>query len=112
MRLLIIDENGIREFSPKDQNGQNQQDSKSVLELLKESLTNGSENTQKDGLNLYTISELVDLFTTTRPTIYSWIDNGDLIPIKIGGRVYFNQKDIEQMLERKISESGKISESK
>lgn len=105
MRLLIIDENGVREFTPTDSKNENANESKSTIELLKESLFPEHNDAPSTELNLFTISKLVELFKTTRPTIYSWIDNGDLIPIKIGGRVYFNQKDIEQMIERKTSES-------
>jgi predicted DNA-binding transcriptional regulator AlpA len=105
MKLLIIDENGVREFTPTDAENQNPDETKSALELLKEKLFIEQNDLPNSNLNLFTISKLVALFDTTRPTIYSWIDNGDLIPIKIGGRVYFNQKDIELMLERKASES-------
>lgn len=105
MRLLIIDENGVQEFTPTNEKITNSDDSKSTIELLRERLLPKDTIAQKSDLNLFTISKLVELFETTRPTIYSWIDAGDLIPIKIGGRVYFNQKDIEQMLERKASES-------
>lgn len=105
MRLLIIDENGVREFTPIDSKSENTNESKSTIELLKESLFPEQNDAPCTELNLFTISKLVALFKTTRPTIYSWIDNGDLIPIKIGGRVYFNQKDIHQMIDRKASES-------
>ena len=50
-------------------------------------------------LRLYIIARLLILFDTTRPTIYSWVEKGLLKPIKSGGRVYFNQKDIEALLE-------------
>jgi len=106
MKILIIDDNGVKEFAPINLKEDNQQNTKSFVELLKESLSIEQKTTQNDELNLFTISKLAQLFNTTRPTLYSWIDNGDLKPIKIGGRVYFNKKDIEEMLDRKTSQSS------
>lgn len=106
MKILIIDENGVKEFTPINVNSENQQDSKSFVDILKENLLPKDNTVQNNKLNLFTISKLVQLFNTTRPTLYSWIDNGDLKPIKIGGRVYFNQKDIEEMIARKATESS------
>ena len=98
MKILIIDDNGVKEFAPINLKEDNQQNPKSFIELLKESLSIEQKTTQNDELNLFTISKLAQLFNTTRPTLYSWIDNGDLKPIKIGGRVYFNKKDIEEYI--------------
>lgn len=106
MKILIIDDNGVKEFAPINLKEDNQQNTKSFIELLKESLLIEQKTTKNDELNLFTISKLAQLFNTTRPTLYSWIDNGDLKPIKIGGRVYFNKKDIEEMLDRKTSQSS------
>ena len=105
MKILIIDKNGVKEFTPINVNPENQQDAKSIVDILKENFLPEQNSIQKNELNLFTISKLIQLFNTTRPTLYSWIDNGDLKPIKIGGRVYFNQKDIEEMIARKSSES-------
>lgn len=106
MKILIIDEKGVKEFAPINLNSENQQDTKSLVDILKENFLPEENTTQKNELNLFTISKLIQLFNTTRPTLYSWIDNGDLIPIKIGGRVYFRQTDIEDMITRKSSESS------
>ena len=105
MRLLIIDENGVREFTPINETEEESLNTTSTKKLLKEYFQSENNTTKKTDLNVFTITKLVELFETTRPTIYAWIDNGDLIPIKIGGRVYFNRKDIELMLDRKTKES-------
>ncbi|QTE21021.1 helix-turn-helix domain-containing protein [Polaribacter cellanae] len=101
MRLLIIDEKGIREFTPLKLDNKNENESNSIIKFLKEKLDSKESLAPKKELNLYTISKLVELFQTTRPTLYNWIEKGDLTPIRIGGRVFFNQIDIEEMLLRK-----------
>jgi predicted DNA-binding transcriptional regulator AlpA len=99
MKILIINENGVQEFIPSAPNQEDQEKTNSTLNLLKENLLKNTVIPSQPEIRLYTISKLVILFTTTRPTIYSWIEKGLLKPIKLGGRVYFNQKDIETLLE-------------
>lgn len=99
MKILIIDDNGVREFTPSIPNQEDQEKTNFTLNLLKESLLKNTAIPLQSEISLYTISKLVILFDTTRPTIYSWIEKGLLKPIKLGGRVYFNQKDIETLLE-------------
>jgi len=105
MKILIIDEKGVREFIPSIPNSQDQSKSISGLEIYqkksKEFKLKEKDNTPK----VYSISKLIELFETTRPTIYSWIKKGLLKPIKLGGRVYFNHKDIEVLLIDKASDS-------
>lgn len=98
MKILIIDDNGVKEFIPSTPN-QDQTKTNSFLNSFKESLLKNTALTVQSEISLYTISKLVTLFDTTRPTIYSWIEKGLLKPIKLGGRVYFNHKDIEALLE-------------
>ncbi|WP_397364510.1 helix-turn-helix domain-containing protein [Olleya sp. R77988] len=96
MKILIIDDNGITEFHPATPNQNNQSQKTSTFEILQE------KQKEKEGApKVYSISKLVALFETTRPTIYSWIGKGLLKPIKLGGRVYFNHKDIETLLVQK-----------
>lgn len=99
MKILIIDENGVKEFIPTNQKVDEKLNSKSTLEILKENFFPTEKIIPKKEISLYTIAKLVALFDTTRPTIYSWIEKGLLKPIKLGGRVYFNQKDIQALLE-------------
>lgn len=108
MKLLIIDKNGVREFIEANPNPRNENDSKSLVELLKESINQDKKEPVSKDLELHTFTSLLKLFTTTRPTLYSWIDNGDLIPIRIGGRVFFRNEDIKKMIARKSLESQSI----
>lgn len=103
MKILIIDENGVKEFIPSTPNQEDQTKTNSTLNLFKESLLKNTAIPLQSEISLYTISKLVILFDTTRPTIYSWIEKGLLKPIKLGGRVYFNHKDIEALLESSSS---------
>ncbi len=50
---------------------------------------------------LYKISELCLLFNITRPTIYEWIKDGKLRPVKIRSRVFFLGIDIQELLKSK-----------
>jgi predicted DNA-binding transcriptional regulator AlpA len=99
MKILIIDDNGVKEFIPSTPNQEDQTKTNSFLNSFKESLLKNTALPVQSEISLYTISKLVTLFDTTRPTIYSWIEKGLLKPIKLGGRVYFNHKDIEALLE-------------
>lgn len=100
MKLFIINENGMQEFIPANQTTQNKENTFTFFNELKDSILK-SQQPKKSEINLFTISKLVSVFETTRPTIYSWIDLGLLKPIKLGGRVYFNQADIEKLIEEK-----------
>jgi len=99
MKILIIDKDGVKEFIPSNPNHQEDNQSDFSLKLLKDSLLKTVNSSGSPELSLYTISNLVKLFSTTRPTIYSWIEKGLLKPIKLGGRVYFKHKDIYSLLE-------------
>jgi len=99
MKVLIINENGVSEYIPSTPNQEDQSKTNLTLDLLKESLLKNTVPSLHSEISLYTISKLLKIFDTTRPTIYSWIEKGLLKPIKLGGRVYFNHKDIEELLE-------------
>lgn len=99
MKIFIIDGHGVREFTSSTPNQEDQTETNSFLNSFKESLLKNTALPLQSEISLYTISKLVTLFDTTRPTIYSWIEKGLLKPIKLGGRVYFNHKDIETLLE-------------
>lgn len=99
MKILIIDDNGVREFIPSAPNQDSQNQSQNTLNLLKESFQLPQQKEEESKVNLYTISKLVKLFDTSRPTIYAWIEKGLLKPIKLSGRVYFKHEDIESLLE-------------
>lgn len=96
MKLLIIDENGVKEFILSENVTQLQKNEDSPLQEKKGETTTG--NSQKEKLSLYTIADLILAFNTSRPNIYSWIKKGYLNPISIGGRKYFKRDDIERML--------------
>ena len=97
MKLLIIDENGVKEFILSENVTQLQKNEDSTLQ--EEKGKTATENSQKQKLSLYTIADLIFAFKTSRPNIYSWIKKGYLNPISIGGRKYFKREDIESMLD-------------
>jgi excisionase family DNA binding protein len=47
---------------------------------------------------LYKITEVCNLFSVTRPTIYDWIKHGKLKPYKVRSRLYFLANEIQEML--------------
>lgn len=46
----------------------------------------------------YTIAEFCERFHISKPTLYEWIKAGKIKPVKIGRRVFFNKKDVEELL--------------
>jgi len=46
----------------------------------------------------YTISEFCEKFQISKPTLYEWIKIGKITPVKIGRRVFFNRKDVDELL--------------
>lgn len=48
----------------------------------------------------YTITEVCDKFQISKPTLYEWIKAGKITPVKIGRRVFFNQKEVEGLLNK------------
>lgn len=46
----------------------------------------------------YTIAEFCERFHISKPTLYEWIKAGKITPVKIGRRVFFNKKDVEELL--------------
>ncbi len=99
MKILIIDDNGVREFIPSSPNQDKQNQSQNTLNLLKESFQLPVKKEEKSKVNLYAISRVQKTFEISRPTIYAWIEKGLLKPIKLSGRVYFKHEDIESLLE-------------
>lgn len=47
----------------------------------------------------YTIAEFCARFQISKPTLYEWIKAGKITPIRIGRRVFFSKKDVEELLE-------------
>ncbi len=47
---------------------------------------------------LYKITEVCNIFSVTRPTIYDWIKHGKLKPYKVRSRLYFLWNDIQILL--------------
>jgi len=50
---------------------------------------------------LYRTSEVCSLFHISKPTVYDWIKQGKLKPLKVSSRVYFLLKDIQELLQRR-----------
>ena len=50
------------------------------------------------------ITEVCDVLSITKPTIYVWCEKGVLKPIKIQSRVYFDRKEVMSLLENKKSQ--------
>lgn len=99
MKIVILDQTGIKEFIPLNADESSNESFISAFKSELEKLVSSKESS-KD-LNLLTITDLVKIFQTTRPTIYSWIDQHLLFPIRMGGRVYFDKNDIQALIDKK-----------
>lgn len=58
--------------------------------------------TKVEGLTtkpLLRINEICTFFQVSKPTIYSWINHGDLKPYRIRRNVYFLWTDIQKLLQ-------------
>ena len=97
-KLFILGKNGVQELIPADQTLKNKENSFSFFDELKNSFLE-SQKPKEPEINLYTISKLMEIFKTTRPTLYKWSSQGLLHPIKLSGRVYFRKSDIEQLIQ-------------
>ncbi|MEB8328310.1 helix-turn-helix domain-containing protein [Flavobacteriaceae bacterium KMM 6897] len=69
------------------------------LALLEEELKNIKENFQpKEAEDLMTRQEVVDYFKISFPTLHQWTNHGILCCYRIGNRVYYKRKEIENRL--------------
>ena len=48
---------------------------------------------------MLTIDEVTKILKVARSTVYRYIDQGTLSPVKMGGRTMFRQKDLEGFIE-------------
>lgn len=46
---------------------------------------------------MYSIKEVCILLGVTRQTLRNWKNSGILIPIKIGGKVYYTEEQLERL---------------
>lgn len=46
---------------------------------------------------MYTIKDVTETFKISRKTVYKWIKNGWLKPVKIGGSVRFPAEQVERL---------------
>ena len=72
-------------------------------ELSKLDLSRPLDSSKSDlpGLNykpLYNMNEVCKFFNISKPTVYDWIKNGILKPLKIQSRVYFLYQDVQLLL--------------
>ena len=102
MKILIIDEDGVKEFLPSEQIQQTLDSQISDSEAKPEH--SSQRGRDQDELKVYTMAQLIKIFQTSRPNIYSWIGKGWLKQTTIGGRKYFRKQDVELMLERGVEE--------
>jgi excisionase family DNA binding protein len=49
---------------------------------------------------LYTLKELTTIIKVSRATVYRLIAQGYIKPIKLGGKVLFVEKEIEELIEK------------
>lgn len=103
MKIIILDKEGIKEFIPLNSEESNDETFISSIKYELDKLSPPITNSSK--IDLLTITDLINLFQTTRPTIYSWIEKHLLFPIRMGGRVYFDKKDILDLMEKKRNPS-------
>lgn len=51
----------------------------------------------KDGKELLTSADIIELFQTCRSTIYNWEKKGKLKAYKVGRKKYYRREDIRQL---------------
>ncbi|HEY4288717.1 MAG TPA: helix-turn-helix domain-containing protein [Puia sp.] len=68
------------------------------LDLSRPSATSESEVPGLTYKPLYNMNEICDFFEISKPTVYDWIKNGILKPMKIQSRVYFLYQDVQLLL--------------
>ncbi len=56
-------------------------------------------------LGLLTTAEVAAIFRRTDRTIRRWAAMGRLLPVRIGGSVYFRAEDINALISRQISDA-------
>lgn len=47
---------------------------------------------------LYTIDDIVELFSIVPATVHNWVKKGQLIKYKVGGRTQFKRVDVEKLI--------------
>ena len=89
-KIFVMDESGMIEYVPVAQKG-----------IPK--LNNASEKSSGTSpeTNLLSIADLTKKFSVSRPTIYAWEKKGFLTRVQIGGRVLFDPKDIEELIDKR-----------
>jgi len=73
-----------------------------VRAIIREELDIVKDITKVDGLTtkpLLRISEICTFFQVSKPTVYSWINHGDLKPYRIRRNVYFIWTDVQKLLQ-------------
>lgn len=49
---------------------------------------------------LLTIKDVADILNVTKRTIYNYIQDNKLKPIKVGGKLLFKENDIKELIEK------------
>lgn len=73
-------------------------DELSKLDLSRPSTSPKSEVPGLTYKPLYNMGEICKFFNISKPTVYDWIKNGILKPVKIQSRVYFLYQDVQLLL--------------
>ncbi|MEZ7494974.1 helix-turn-helix domain-containing protein [Leeuwenhoekiella aequorea] len=92
-KIILFTEKGIQEYKLVTSSDQN------LLEGETFSSIPDLQTTLKKDKKLYTFPETREIFACSRPTLYNWIRDEILKPIRIGGRIYFRPKDIDELIE-------------
>ena len=95
-RLMLITEKGVVEFIPKSTLEEFQQ--KVENERSDSATAEGPGAALHDSKKLYTFPEVQEIFDCSRPTLYNWIEQGILHPVRIGGRIYFDPLAIDELI--------------
>ena len=68
---------------------------KAVAECLASQQQNNKKEDEKD---FFTSKEVQKILSVSPTTLYNWEKSGELLPNRIGHRVYYSRKEIEQRL--------------
>lgn len=71
-----------------------------VSDIMKEERTKATEEAKrtKQGVEIYTRSEVAHLLNVSYPTLHRWNKIGYLIPVKAGRKVHYLKSDVENLL--------------
>ncbi len=83
-----------------------EEDFKVLIERL-ENIERKIEEITVPKKELYSHDEFCELFSISKRTSQTWRDTGIITPIRINGKIYYSEEEIERFLKKYNPESGR-----